>query len=68
MNRLPVTPLLLLLVTLTGCSRSNDDDDSGSSGSIQTFTTNWGADQSTPFAFLGDNFAYLAGVWSAPVP
>jgi hypothetical protein len=57
MIRLSVAPLFLLLATLSGCSGSGDSD---SSPTISTWTTNWGADQSTSFAFLGDHFAYLA--------
>jgi hypothetical protein len=56
MKRSPAA-LLLLLLAISGCSAS---DDSGSTPTIQTWTTTWGADQSTSFAFLGDSFAYLA--------
>ncbi|MCH2104265.1 MAG: hypothetical protein MK297_09675 [Planctomycetes bacterium] len=55
MNRTPLA--LLLTLTAAACSGS---DDAGSSPTIQTWTTTWGADQSTSFAFEGDLFAYLA--------
>ena len=58
MIRLPIALPLLFFATLAGCVETDDDD--SSSSSIQTFTTNWGADQSTTFAFLNNHFAYLA--------
>ena len=51
------SPVALLLLAIFGCSAS---DDSGSTPTIQTWTTTWGADQSTSFTFQGDSFAYLA--------
>ena len=57
MNRLPLSLQILSLLALVGCTETDDDT---STFSVTTYTTNWGADESTSFAFLGDNFAFLA--------
>lgn len=50
-----------LLVSLSLLVSSCDGgDDSSSASVIPTWTTGWGADQSTSFVFRGDHFAYLA--------
>jgi len=55
MTRTPTA--LLLTLAAVSCSGS---DDSGGTPTVQIWTTAWGADQSTSFAFEGDSFAYLA--------